>query len=184
MKILTLFISLFFSLNVLIFPILAFAQDEMSTNSTASSETIDVYAIFWPIVPGKTVKDSMFWVKQLKESAGEFFSFGDINKSKYEITLAEKRLVEAYKLFTEDKDYINAQKSLEMNKGNRDRAVAYMKKSQEAKRKVGELKSRLVSSLENQQIVLQNLTTKLPDDQKEKLSEIIEKLTLQISEAK
>lgn len=184
MKILTLFVSFLFSLNVLIFPVLTFAQDEMENKPEASTEAIDVYAIFWPIVPGKTVKDSMFWLKQLKESAGGFFSFGDINKSKYEITLAEKRLVEAYKLFTEDKDYGNAQKSLEMNKGNSDRAVAYMKKAQEANRKVGELKARLVSSLENQQIVLQNLTTKLPEDQKEKLNEIIEKLTLQISEAK
>lgn len=184
MKILTLFISLLFSINLLIFPVSVFGQDEIKDNPAPSSEKIDVYALFWPIVPGRTNKDSMFWVKQLKESVGDFFSFGDINKSQYQITLSEKRLVESYKLFIEDKDFDNAEKTLDMNKTHRDSAVRYMKKAQEEQRKVGELKARLVTSLENQQLVLNNIIGKIPEDRKNKIETIIEQFTLQISEAK
>lgn len=181
MKILTVILSLVISLNVLIFPSSSFAND--AEDATSSAEPVDVYAVFWPIVPGRTVADSMFWVKQLKEGLGGFFSFGDINKSGYEISLAEKRLVEANKLF-EDKNYDNAQKSLGLNKQNRDTALKLMKKAQEEKRKVDELKSKLVTSLQNQETVLKYLVTQLPDDQKSKIEEIIKDLTLQISEAR
>lgn len=179
MKILNLLTAVLISISLFIFPAYIKAQDESS-----NSAEIDVYAMFWPVVPGKTINDSMFWVKQLKESFGDIFSFGDINKSKYQISLSEKRLVEAYKLFTVDKDYSNAEKTLEMNKANRDKAVAYMKKAQEEKRKVGELKTQLVPSLENQQLVLKSLLSKLPEENKVKVNKIVEELTLQISEAK
>lgn len=159
-------------------------EDKAIAQSNSETEKIDVYAMFWPVVPGKTVNDSMFWLKQLKESFGEFFSFGDINKSEYQIALSEKRLVESYKLYTEDKDYNNAEKTLAMNKANRDQAVKLMKKAQEEQRKVGELKSRLVPSLENQQLVLKSVVEEISEDRKGKVNEIIEELTLQISEAK
>lgn len=181
MRILSFFISIIFVINFLAFPLNIFAQDPESSPETV--ETVDVYAVFWPIVPGKTVNDSMFWVKQLKESFGGMFSFGNINKSENQITISEKRLVEANKLF-EDKDYPNALKTLDMNKANRDSALDFLKKAKDEKRDVDELKSRLVSSLENQQLVLKYLETKVPNDQKSKLAEIIKDLTLQISEAR
>lgn len=166
---------------LVIYPQLVVADNE---SSASSEERVDVYAMFWPIVPGKTINDPTFWLKQFKESVGDFFSFGDINKSKYQITISEKRLVEAYKLFTLDKDYLNAEKTLDMNKVNRDKAVALMKKAQEEKRKVGELKTVLVPSLENQQLVLRNLIGQIPEESKAKVSKIIEELTIQISEAR
>lgn len=177
---------------ILIFAIFAsslsvYAQGDTGTETSDSGENsvekVDVYAVFWPIVPGKTVADSMFWAKQLKENFGGFFSFGDINQSKFQIELSEKRLVEANKLF-EDKDYASAEKSLAMNKQNRDKAVALMKKAYEEKRNVDELKSRLVSSLENQQMVIQYLASQVPEDQASELNQIAEELTLQISESR
>lgn len=181
MKILSAFISIIFVLNFLISPFHIFAQEPQP--SSESVEVVDVYALFWPIVPGKTVNDSMFWVKQLKESVSGMFSFGNINKSENQITISEKRLVEANKLF-DDKDYPNAVKTLDMNKTSRDSALDFLKKAKDEKRDVGELKSRLVSSLENQQLVFKFLVTKLPEDQKSKIEEIIKDLTLQISEAR
>lgn len=181
MRILSFIIGIILVINFLAFPLQIFAQD--SEASPEAVETVDVYALFWPIVPGKTVNDSMFWLKQLKESFGGMFSFGNINKSENEISISEKRLVEANKLF-EDKDYPNAVKTLDMNKKNRDSALDFLKKAKDEKRDVDELKSRLVSSLENQQTVLIFLQTKLPEDQKTKLGEIVKDLTLQISEAR
>lgn len=180
MKLLKLFTALILALTLSMSPGLIFAQGDEATNS---AEAVDVYAVFWPIVPGKTVADPMFWAKQLKESFSGIFAFGDINKSKHQIELSEKRLVEANKLF-DDKDYSNAQKSLDLNKVNRDTALKLMKKAQEEKRKVDELKGRLVTSLEDQEQVLNYLVTKLPDDQKSKIEDILKDLTLQISEAR
>ena len=181
-----LFIISLLLISVTFFPSQSYAQSDTQAEAevvTETAEKVDVYALFWPVVPGKTVADSMFWAKQLKENLGGVFSFGDINKSKYQIELSEKRLVEANKLF-EDKDYTNAAKSLDLNKANRDEALKLMKKAREEKRKVDELTGRLVTSLENQETVLKYLVTQLPDDQKSKIEEILKDLTLQISEAR
>lgn len=159
-------------------------QKESTLQVSALPETVDVYALFWPIVPGKTVKDPMFWVKQLKESLGGFLSFGDINKAKYEITLSEKRMVEANKLFLEDEDFSNAQKTLDMNTANRKKAMGYLKKAHEANRNTGDLRVKMVTSLQNQELVLNNLLSKLPDNQKGKIEKILGDLSLQISESR
>lgn len=181
MKFYSLLVNLLLVLSLLISPVAINAQSEAT--SAGDMENIDVYALFWPIVPGKTVADSTFWLKQLKESMGGFFSFGDISKSKYQIELSEKRLVEANKLF-ENKDYVNAFKSLDLNKQHRNQAVLIMKKAQEEKRKVGELKTRIVTSLENQQLVLRGLLTRIPPDIQGKVEEIVDQFTLQISESR
>lgn len=175
-----LLLSLVFMCSLLILPSDVLAQNGEASDS---AEIVDVYATFWPIVPGKTVADSMFWAKQLKEAFGGFFSFGTINQSKYQIELSEKRLVEANKLF-KDKDYPNAQKSLDLNKKNRNEAMKLLKKARDEKRKVDELSGRLVTSLENQEKVLRFLLTQLPEDQKGKINEVVKDLTLQISEGR
>ena len=181
MKFTSLLVGLVLLFILVLLPSVSFGQEGQDLEIPV--EKIDVYAFFWPIVPGKTVNDSMFWLKQLKEQFGDFFSFGDINKSGSQITLSEKRFVEANKLL-EDKDYDNAKKTLDMNKQNRDSALKFMKKAQEEKRQVDELKSRLVVSLQNQEMVLKYLLTQLPDDQKPKIEEVLKDLTLQISEAR
>lgn len=180
-------VSLFLLFLLLVPGPLTLAQDndkDQQSPVAESSKSADAYSLFWPVVPGKTIKDSTFFLKQLKESFGEFFSFGEINKSEYQINLSEKRLVEAYKLFIEDKDFSSAFKTLDMNEQNRDNSLQYLKKAQEAKKEVKELRIRLVSSLEKQQTVIKGLLSKVPDEQRGKLSEIVEKLTLQISEAR
>jgi len=165
----------------LLSPIQTFAQD--SNESSKSGEIVDVYAMFWPVVPGKTVADPMFWAKQLKETFGGMFSFGLVSKSNYQIELSEKRLVEANKLL-EDKDYANALKSLDLNEAARGKAVEIKKKALEEKADTLELTNRLVKSLQNQEKALKFLVTQVPEDQKGRLDEIIKDLPLQISEAK
>lgn len=168
---------LIFTLNIFFSPVTIFAQNP------APAPAVDVYAAFWPIVPGTTVADSMFWAKQLKESLGGIFSFGNISKSERQIGIAEKRLVEAYKLL-ENKDYSNMLKSLELNKAARDEALKLKKAAVDQKQDVKELTNRLVPSLEKQQQALIFIESKVSEDQKGKITEIVNQLTLQISEAK
>lgn len=146
-------------------------------------EVVDVYAVFWPIVPGKTVADPMFWAKQLKESFDGLFKFGEVAKSEYQIELSEKRLVEANKLL-EDKDYSNAKNSLDLNKAARKEAVNLKKKAQEKNQDVNELILKLVKSLENQRKVLVYLNTQFPEEKHSEIEEMVKELTLQISEAR
>jgi hypothetical protein len=181
MKLLTAIIGFIFALSLFFSPTGIHAAGD--PEASGSAQTVDVYSLFWPIVPGKTVADSMFWVKQLKETFSGMFSFGNVNKSKYQIDLSEKRLVEAYKLI-QDKDYANAQKSLDLNKAARDEALKLKKKAIEEKADALELTNRLVKSLENQEKALMFLATQLPDDQKAKIQGFLKDLPLQISEAK
>lgn len=168
---------------ILVFSLLFLPNPILAQSPNPQAETVDVYALFWPIVPGKTAADPMFFLKQLKESLDGFFKSGEINQSQYQIELSEKRLVEATKLIA-DKDYGNAKKSLEMNKSNRDKAVDLKRKALEKNLDIGELTSKLVESLEKQQKALAFLITQFPADQQAGITETVGDLTLQISEAK
>jgi len=174
------FVIAFLLVIVFLLPLQTFAQENQAS---PSAQTVDVYSLFWPVVPGKTVSDSMFWAKQLKENLGGLFKFGSINQASYKTEIAEKRFVESYKLL-EDKDYDNAFKSLELNKAARAEAVKLKKKALEEKQDTLELTKKLVKSLENQQKALIFIQTQLPEDQKSKLEAMINELTLQTSEAK
>ncbi len=174
-KIVSCLLVFLFVLNILFTPSAILAQNE--------NDKVDVYALFWPIVPGTTVADGMFWAKQLKEGLSGMFTFGNLNKAGYEIELSEKRLVEATKL-VEDKDYSNALKSLKLNKSNREEAVKLQKKAREEKADANELTLKLGKSLEKQQEALTYLATQFPDDQKGDVNEMVLGLVLQISEAK
>lgn len=174
-KLITSVLVFIFIINILILPSFIHAQE--------TPEKVDVYALFWPVVPGTTVADGMFWAKQLKEGFSGMFTFGSVNKAGYEIELSEKRLVEANKL-VEDKDYSNALKSLKLNKQNREEAVKLQKKAREEKADANELTLKLGKSLEKQQKALAYLATQFPEDQKGEVDEMVLGLVLQISEAK
>lgn len=170
--------------SILIIPKQIFAHNITSgSEATGAGEIVDVNAVFWPIVPGTTVADPLFFLKQLKESFGGFFKSGNINQSGYQIELSEKRLVEANKL-VENQDFSNALKSFRMNESNRNEAVRLKKKAVEEKTDVNELTLKLVKSLENQQKALAYLSTQFPEDQHPEIDEMVNNLTLQISEAK
>lgn len=160
-----------------------FSSEVLGQSPNPQPETIDINAVFWPIVPGKTVADPMFWAKQFKESFDGFFKSGEVNKSKYQIDLSEKRLVEANKL-VQDKDYGNALKSLNLNKARRDQAVELKRKAQEKNKDVNELTPKLVKSLENQLKAYSFLQTQFPANLQDQIKPMISDLSLQISEAK
>lgn len=194
------FFSLIFTLTLLfsfVFSPAVFADHEDSSDfevhqvaqatetteaGNTAPEKVDVNALFWPIVPGTTVADSMFWAKQLKESLLGMFTFNNVAKAEKQIEVSEKRFVEANKLF-EEKDYDNAFKSLDLSSSARKQALELKRKEKEANKDVVELSKNLVASLEKQKKALTFIETQLPEEQKSKASEILKELELQISEA-
>lgn len=155
-------------------------QEEMNNTSSGS---VDVASLFWPIVPGTTVADGTFFLKQIKEAFSGMMKFNNIDKAEYNVELSEKRIVEANKLIAE-KDFGNALKSLEMSAGKREEAIELKRKSLEAGDDVLELVNRMVPSFEKQKQVLQYFSVAMPADQKTVVDEQLKNIDLQISEAK
>ncbi len=169
-------------------------QQESSSEDNQSPETeeelnqmtsgsVDVASIFWPIVPGTTVADGTFFLKQIKEAFTGMMKFGNIDKAFYHVELSEKRIVEANKLI-ENQDYDNALKSLGMSEEQRQTAINLKKKAAEAQEDTLELVNKMVASFEKQKQVLEYFSVAMPADQKAQVDEDIKNIDLQISEAK
>ena len=157
-------IAIFLSLSIAFSPNSVLAQN--SKTEATSAANIDAYAMFWPLVPGKTMGDSMYSLKLFKETLGEFFSFGDLKKAEYYTTISEKRLLEAQKLFLENKDYKYGAKTLEQNNLYQKKSFDLIKKAEKAQQKVEAVKGKLTTSLSNQQTLLTFIQTQVPEDQK------------------
>lgn len=138
-------------------------------------ESVNSFELFWPIVAGKTAGDVLYPLKTLKENLRGFFIFASFNKAEYNITLSEKRLVEAEKLILE-KDFSNAEKTLSMAKKKRNKAMSYIKKSTSSGIETTNLKVRFISSMEKQSMVLNYLLQDIPEDQKELINQDLEQM--------
>lgn len=173
------FISIAFFL-LFLFPALSFAQDRTISGSPSpglvSDNTIDVYAVFWPLVPGKTMGDSLYSLKIFKETIGGWFIFGDIKKAEYNITLSEKRALETYKLFIDNKDYKNASKTLDVNQKYLKKTFDLIKKAEKDQKRVDGLKGKFTTSLENQQKLFKLIQSQGPDDQKSQFDKALENI--------
>lgn len=179
MRITQIVLGLVLVFSLLLSPISIFAQNDASP----SAEKVDVYGLFWPIVPGTTLADSTFFLKQIKESLLGMMKFGNVAQAENKMAISEKRLVEAAKL-VEDKDFGNAVKSIELSSQARVKALELKKKAVEEKADTVELVNKLVKSFENQQKALIYLESQMNGDEKAKMDEILKQMPLQISEAK
>ncbi len=136
-------------------------QEQPSVVKVSSSE------LFWPITAGTVMGETLYSLKSLKENLRGLIIFGNVKKADYLITLSEKRLVEAEKLFVEKKDYSNGRKSLEESQLKAQEFVNAIEKSEALGEYVVEVKLRVVRSLEKQKALSSYLVTQVPDDQKE-----------------
>lgn len=159
------FLSAFFNINV-------FAQE--STSAASPSAAVTSYELFWPITAGRTMGDSFYWLKQLKESIRGFFIFGDLRKATYNLELSNKRVVESEKLYLETKDYFNGKKTLEEAKLKRDQAVKLLIDAYKSKKPVNTLMDQFKSNLEKQKILLDLVKLKVVEQQKVEIEQEIE----------
>lgn len=83
------------------------------TKTTTSSAQINTFELFWPITAGKTIDDKFYFLKDFKEKLRGALIFGDTEKANYAILLATKRVLEADKLISENKDFTKTLKLAE-----------------------------------------------------------------------
>lgn len=128
------------------------AQEE----STPEPQNVSSYEMFWPIVAGKTKGDSLYSLKLLKEKIRGFFIFGSFKKAEYNITLSEKRTVEAEKLLNEG-DFENAEETFDLLMKKREKALEYIEKATKSGIDTASLKNRMLSSLEKQTLLFTDI---------------------------
>ena len=148
----------------------------VSLSPSPTTAPVDSYKLFWPVTAGKVMGDSMYFLKTLKENLRETFIFSDIKKADYNMTLSEKRTVEAEKLFLDKKDHSNGKSSLEAAQAKREKAVSLLEKAQKDGRNIIDGWNRMISSFGRQLTLITYLSSQVPDEQKAVLSESASKL--------
>lgn len=155
------------------------ASPNATDSSIASSSSVaktDSYTLFWPITAGKVRGDKLYFAKKFKESFRNLITFSDYKKSDYEITLSEKRIVEAEKLY-QLKDYENGLETLKDGHKNREKALEKYKKAENIGRYMGDIKNRLKESLKKQRLVLEQIKASVDDSQKQTIDEQLQNIT-------
>ncbi len=125
------------------------------------------FEMFWPVVAGKVKGESLYGLKILKEKLREAIIFSDFRKADYNITLSVKRVVEAEKLYLQDKKYENAKMTLEAAQEKRQRALDFINKAAVKGQSVVDIKNAFKSSLEKQTALLTYIQSQVPDSEKQ-----------------
>jgi len=173
------FLFSFFSVSI------AFAQSpapasQEAKESTESSmidySTFNSFEKFWPVTAGKVMGDSLYFLKTLKEDLRGLLYFSDLKKGDYNMTLSEKRLVEAEKLYLEKKDSANGQKSLQASQEKREKALSLRDKAKSQGRNTTELTNRLKYSFNNQSSLLKKMESMTEGDTNSQITNNLQSL--------
>lgn len=148
---------------------------------TATVVQVNSFSLFWPISAGKVMGEPLYFLKSFKEDLRELLIFSDLKKAEYNVTLSEKRVVEAEKLLVLKKDSVNGEKSLDVAQAKREKAFELIKKTEEKGRYIEDLKNRMTESLENQRALLHYVATQISEDQKGLINENVDALNATLS---
>ncbi len=152
------------------------AQEETPIPTTQASESVNSYELFWPVVAGRVMGEPLYPLKMLKEKVRQMFILGDYRKVDYNIFLSVKRTVEAEKLFIEKKDYKNAKKTLDAAQVKREKARDIIMSLKAEDASVNNLIDNLSTSIDKQRLVLSQLASRVPEEQKGIIEENIKNL--------
>ncbi|MFH1827148.1 MAG: DUF5667 domain-containing protein [bacterium] len=169
------FLGLIFSKSTL-------AQDTAPTFSSVSN--ISSFELFWPIVAGRVSGEPLYPLKIFKEKIKGVLIFRDIKKSEYNLFISEKRVVEFEKLSLVNKDFVNAAKTLDVAKFYHSKTLSYLEKAKVGGKMVGPTRERIIMSFNNQILLLKDIASKVNDDQKQSLTEVIFSLGSEIEKLK
>ena len=170
-KVLSLLFGFIFLLGV-ISPVIA--QDSEVVEATSEAEEINSFELFWPVVAGKTMGDSLYGLKNLKEKVRGWFIFGSAKKADYQISLATKRVVEAEKLLNDGKEDL-ALKTFGLAENNVMKGKAYWT-DVENKANQGDIMNYIKNQLTNIEKFLNYLESKNEGDIKSTISRLNSKV--------
>lgn len=165
----TIFLAFLF-LTLLVSPLYAVTAKPPSANPEPVK---DSYTLFYPVVAGKVEGESLYFLKRVRDKITEILAFSDERKSTVTLALATKKLLEAEKLLKEEK-YEYANKAFNLFSDYLDSSYQHAVKAQE-----GDFVVDLFGEISNQTdkylILLNQLKNKMPEEQKNRLLEILKK---------
>jgi hypothetical protein len=154
-------------------PSVAFAQSP--SPSLEPIGPVSSFELFWPISAGKVAGEPLYFLKTLKENVRGMLIFSTYKKAEYAITLGEKRVVEAEKLFLEKKDYQNGAGTLQVLQEKWKSIDDNIQKLSEDPN-IEALKDRFASSLDKQRTLLQYVASMVPTEAQTSINESLTKL--------
>lgn len=130
---------------------------------TSAPKEINSFELFWPVSAGKTMGESLYSLKTIKEQLRGALIFGKAQKSDYQVFLSTKRILEAEKLINEEKNDL-ALRTLQSSLGFLDNAKENWLKAKEANTGGGPEKGNIENQLNNLDVFLNYLSTKNSGD--------------------
>ena len=166
MKLIKFLVGLFVSLSFFVVSTLEVGAVSPSPSPVAEVSSFD---LFWPIVSGKTMGDSLYSLKILKEDFRGLLIFGASQKADYYVFLSTKRIVEAEALLKADKIDL-ANKTLDKFLVNLSKGSEKYKEAKSAGSNQKE-KDNINKQLSNLDTFLRYLSSKYQSDAKSKIDE-------------
>ena len=137
--------------------ILAFLFFLLITQKTLAASS---YVLPYPgLMPG----NKLYRLKQITDYIGQYWTFGNFSRHKYELNLADKKLVEAKILF-EYQQYPLAIKALESSNQHFQKAVYYLERAEKEGKDISQKMINLKAAAEKHKEVLETLKKELPEE--------------------
>lgn len=170
------FKGILFGLIVIIFgisPSVIYSQSDENPSISTQSAVVNSYTLFWPITAGKTMGDSLYWLKLFKENFRESLIFGSLKKANYSLEISTKRVVESEKLYLSDKDFSNGSKTLSEAHNRWQKALELLDLSREKKVSTDALEDRFLDVLERQKRLLEYILLQVDQNNKKDIEESV-----------
>jgi hypothetical protein len=113
--------------------------------------------------PGLMPGNRLYPIKQVFDRICQFWAFGNFSRHKYELNLADKKLVEAKVLF-EYQQYPLALQALENSNQHFQKAVNFLDKAKKEGKDISQKAINLKEAAEKHKEVLENLKESLPTE--------------------
>lgn len=112
--------------------------------------------------PGLMPGHRLYKIKQVFDQLSRFWAFGSFSRHKYELKLADKKLVEAKVLF-EYQQYLLASQALSDSDRHFRKAIYYLEKAENEGKDISQKMANLEAAAEKHKEVLGNLKGTLPE---------------------
>lgn len=113
--------------------------------------------------PGLMPGNRLYRLKAIADRVGQFWAFGSFSRHKYELNLADKKLVEAKVLF-EYQQYPLASKALRESNDHFQKAVGFLDQAEKEGKNISQKKQNLKAAAEKHKEVLGKLKKELPEE--------------------
>ncbi len=161
-------------------PVFAKTMDQEIKASPSGS--LNAFELFWPIGPGKTLDESLYFLKDFKEKFRGALIFGTPQKAKYAVLLATKRVLEAEKLIEKGKNDL-ANQTLDLAQAQFEMANKHIDMAKSKKEPLKESGGVIYTRLLNLEKYLTYLMTKQSSN-KDKLQTVLSQVQVLLAKLK